>query len=261
MMQVISASRKTDLPAFYPDYLSAELDNLKKKSAMVLWTKDPENIYKHSELSKAVQKHNVVALVTITGMGRSPLEPGVPSWEEVIENTRKLINFLGSSEAVRVRFDPLVYFADGRSNVELFPIVAQAVVELGVKHIITSFLCFYPQVKRGLIESGISLVDPALDRKLIDLKGMAQAAKELDTSLYSCCSLLTEGVNKSACISAEWLEGLFHIELDSRKDPSQRKACNCIVSKDIGSYSQTCCGCAYCYAQKGGTLRYLTHND
>jgi DNA repair photolyase len=255
---IISASRRTDLPRFYPDYLAEKLDGARNKLAVVLWTKDPVNTYAHSALSNALSRHHVVALVTITSMGRSPIEPGVPPWEEATENTRKLVDFLGRPEAVRVRFDPLVYFDDGTSNIEAFPVVAKAVRELGIRHIITSFLCLYPQVKKGLVESGIRLIDPPLDRKLADLKKMAQESAELGIALHSCCSPTIEGVRPSSCISAEWLSGIYGVELDNRKDPAQRKTCNCLVSRDIGSYSQRCVGgCIYCYAQKGGTLRYL----
>ncbi len=255
---IVSASRRTDLPRFYVDYLADKLNNLRRKSVVVLWTKDPENIYKHSALRTALSKHYAVAMVTVTGMGGWPIEPGVPPWEQVVEHTSKVIAFLGNPEAVRVRFDPLIYFEDGKSNIDSFPTVAKAVAELGIKHIITSFLCFYPQVKKGLDESGIKLINPPLEKKLADLQKMAYEAVKLGITLYSCCSPTVEGVKQSSCISAEWLSNLFALDLDIRKDPSQRKTCNCVISRDIGSYSQICrSGCAYCYGQKGGTLRYL----
>jgi len=255
---IISASRRTDLPRFYPDYLAERLNPCKRNSIVVLWTKDPKNIFDHAALRAALSQHYPVAMVTITGMGGSAIEPGVPPWQEVMENTKKLINFLGSPEKVRIRFDPLMYLEDGYTNVELFPEVARAAGELGVKHIITSFVTFYPQVKKGLEESGIKLIDPPLSRKLTDLKILLDQASKLGITLYSCSSLRIDSIREAACISADWLTNLFPVMLDTRKDPTQRKNCNCIVSRDIGSYSQTCfSGCGYCYAQRGGTMRYL----
>jgi DNA repair photolyase len=32
------------------------------------------------------------------------------------------------------------------------------------------------------------------------------------------------------------------------KDPGQRSACGCVVSKDIGMYDSCLFGCQYCYA-------------
>ncbi len=77
--QVISASRRTDLPRFYPDYLADKLDRARNKSAVVLWTKDPSNAYVHAALSKALSKHYVVALVTMTGMGGWVVQIGTRS--------------------------------------------------------------------------------------------------------------------------------------------------------------------------------------
>jgi DNA repair photolyase len=34
------------------------------------------------------------------------------------------------------------------------------------------------------------------------------------------------------------------------KDPAQRKACGCVVSRDIGMYESCPFGCRYCYATR-----------
>ena len=191
-------------------------------------------------------------------MGGYPIEPGVPPWQQTIAETEKLITFLGDPARVRIRFDPIVYFYEGWSNLSLFPPIASSVAELGVKHIIFSFVHLYPQVKRGLEESGIHLIDPPLAQKLNDVRWMVEKADELGITLHGCCSLTTDGLGRAGCIDGQWLSQLFDVELDMRKDPTQRKACQCIISRDIGSYQQQCyAGCAYCYAQRGGTVGYL----
>jgi hypothetical protein len=42
--------------------------------------------------------------------------------------------------------------------------------------------------------------------------------------------------------------GLFDIPRPALKDKGQRKACGCIVSKDIGMYNTCSHLCRYCYA-------------
>lgn len=225
---------------------------------MVLWTKYPAAIYHHQGLREALSKHCVVAMVTITGMGGNPIEPRIPPWQQAVEETGELVRFLGSPEMVRIRFDPIVYFSDGWSNLSLFPQVADSVAGLGIGHMIFSFVHLYPQVKRGLEAMGVKVVDPPLAQKLCDVHWMKEKASSLGIALHSCCSLTIEGLENSGCIDGGWLSRLFDLELDMTKDPKQRKACNCIISRDIGSYQQQChAGCGYCYAQKGGTVSYL----
>jgi DNA repair photolyase len=49
-------------------------------------------------------------------------------------------------------------------------------------------------------------------------------------------------------VDAALLKRLFGLELAAAKDPYQRPACGCAVSKDIGMYDTCRFGCAYCYA-------------
>ena len=42
----------------------------------------------------------------------------------------------------------------------------------------------------------------------------------------------------------------FGIEVPGTKDPAQRKACGCVVSRDVGMYESCLSGCLYCYATK-----------
>jgi DNA repair photolyase len=55
-------------------------------------------------------------------------------------------------------------------------------------------------------------------------------------------------VKHGKCVDDEYLLKVFDIEVSSKKDPSQRKACGCVRSKDIGMYDTCICGCLYCYA-------------
>jgi hypothetical protein len=51
-----------------------------------------------------------------------------------------------------------------------------------------------------------------------------------------------------ACIDPALIENLVGTRVSRRKDPSQRKTCRCVVSRDIGAYDTCAAGCVYCYA-------------
>jgi hypothetical protein len=70
-------------------------------------------------------------------------------------------------------------------------------------------------------------------------------------SLVSCGQerdLTPFGILPGKCIDDVLIREVFGVEVNPRKDPSQRKACGCVVSKDIGMYDTCVYGCAYCYA-------------
>jgi hypothetical protein len=65
-------------------------------------------------------------------------------------------------------------------------------------------------------------------------------AEERDLSPY--------GVLPGACIDAAYIKDVLGVQVGAAKDPSQRPACRCVVSKDIGAYDTCLFGCRYCYA-------------
>ena len=56
------------------------------------------------------------------------------------------------------------------------------------------------------------------------------------------------GILPGKCVDDEYIAKTFGISVTSTKDPSQREACGCVVSKDIGMYDSCLYGCPYCYA-------------
>jgi hypothetical protein len=90
--------------------------------------------------------------------------------------------------------------------------------------------------------------DAEFDRLMRDLAGLAASsgleivscAEELDLSAY--------GIRRGKCVDDDLIKQAFGLDVCRRKDPSQRKACGCVVSRDIGMYESCLYGCPYCYA-------------
>ena len=80
----------------------------------------------------------------------------------------------------------------------------------------------------------------------------AEAAAHSGMALCTCShdiDLSHQGIMHSRCIDADLIEQisgrpLFRV----KKAASQRHACGCVESRDIGSYNTCAHGCLYCYA-------------
>jgi hypothetical protein len=80
---------------------------------------------------------------------------------------------------------------------------------------------------------------------------LACAAGENGMEILSCASELDlgdYGILPGKCIDDVYINSVFGLEVAHAKDPSQRKACGCVISKDIGMYESCLFGCLYCYA-------------
>ena len=124
---IISASRSTDIPAFYAKWFFNRLAkgycvwynpfnqqpmyiSFRRCRAIVFWTKNPEPILPYlSELDKFGIHYYFQ--VTLNDYVKEGFEPNVPSVDSRIETFKKLSNMIGK-ERVIWRFDPLIVAED-----------------------------------------------------------------------------------------------------------------------------------------------------
>ena len=142
MFKVISASRRVDMVAGYPELLINTLTSKctpDKVHTIVIWTKNAKNIFANHALNSLLLQYDQIYLhYSITGMGNSLLEPNIPSTDEAISLLPDLIKFTGSTERIRIRFDPIVHLilpkGEHFTNIESFESVAARISALGIQN-------------------------------------------------------------------------------------------------------------------------------
>ena len=276
MKTVISASRRTDLAAFFPEWLAGALRNRKARvvgpagvfeadlspdsvHTLVLWSKDFSKVLNNAfGLRELLSDYRQLYLhFTITGLGGGVLEPAAPAPSAALAQVEPLIRLAGDPRRVSLRFDPVVFWREGgrvRSNLSFFPVLAETAARFGVRDIRISFAQWYAKARRRAAQRGLGFVDPDEKVKKELAAGLAAKAHCHGLALHACSqSFLTsvDGILPSACIDGRLLSRL-HPEGEAAsdlKDRSQRQDCRCTRSVDIGSYAQPCPhGCVYCYA-------------
>jgi DNA repair photolyase len=120
---IISASRSTDIPAFYADWFFHRLKvgysawtnpfngvksfvSYEKCRFIVFWSKNPKPLLEHLD---ELNDRNIGCYIqyTLNDYGKEGLEKGVPPLEERIDTFKKLVDKLGKGRVVW-RFDPLI---------------------------------------------------------------------------------------------------------------------------------------------------------
>jgi hypothetical protein len=98
------------------------------------------------------------------------------------------------------------------------------------------------------------------------LRELANIAKYNGMEIFTCAEendFSEVGVCPGSCIDGNLINQVWSINLIAKKDASQRSACHCISSKDIGVNDTCLHGCAYCYATRSidtATRRYSEHD-
>lgn len=270
--RVISASRRTDIPKYYPDWLAKRLlegsvevplpyggrrlISLEPEEVhtIVLWSKDFSRVLAdESGVRRALEKYDqIFCHFTITGLGGSWLEPRVPPWEIAVEQIPKVIALCGDPRRLVLRFDPIVHWHEHgrvRSNLPFAEPIFKRAAQFGIKAVKASFATLYPKVLRR----GWEWYEPSREEKLELARELLGLADSLGLELYSCSDpLLAEaGARRAGCIDGKLLAELHPrgLPVSTAHDPGQRADCDCTVSADIGSYRMACPGgCLYCYA-------------
>ena len=269
---IISASRRTDIPAFYGRWFMNRLDagfcevanpfNARQWSrvaldpesveAIVFWTRHPGSIVDYlPELDRRGYRYRF--LYTVLDYPAA-LEPWSPSLSRRLDLFWRVSDHVGA-DRIDWRYDPIVLseHTDGDYHREAFARIATR-LSGQTKTVIVSLLDLYAKVRRRLnvlpgefrpIEDARALESTRV--LLADLESCARAeGMELQTCagvLHSATGPLPEG----ACVDARKIAAITG-HAPARKSRNQRNRCRCAESRDIGSYDSCLFGCAYCYA-------------
>ena len=232
-----------------------------KTRAIVFWTKDPAALRPHLDELDRRGLHYVFQY-TLNDYEAEGLEPGLPPLAARIDSFRRLADRLGP-ERVVWRLDPLL-LTDKLGVPEWLDRAERLATQLAghTRKLVFSFvdIAGYSGVKRNLARAGIAAREftrremEEFARSLVKINrahglALASCAEEID--LAAC------GIAHNRCVDGEWLAKLWPDDAAlmeflgsraARKDPGQRQACSCLVSKDVGRYATCPHGCAYCYA-------------
>lgn len=274
MRQVISASRRTDIPKHFPAWLADVIragfvdvpqpytGRVRRVSllpedvhTMVLWSKDLRPLLRNEGGAREAltRYEQVYCHLTLTGLGGTSLEPSIAPWSEVAAQLPDLVEFVGDARRVSVRYDPIVHWYEGqtiKSNLPFAEPILREVSKSGIGTVRVSFATLYGKVRK---RKGWRWYDPAPAERLRILRNLLALARSLGLTLYSCSQtdLQAAGLLPSRCIDGDLLAALHPHGLPAAtgKDRGQRAECGCTVSVDIGSYQMLCpSGCRYCYA-------------
>lgn len=311
---IISASRSTDIPAFFarwfinrlakgycvwynpfnqqPMYISFE-----NTKAVVFWTKNPEPLIKYLPELDARGIHYYFQY-TLNDYEAEGFEPNVASLNQRIETFKKLSDLIGK-EKVIWRFDPLI-LSDQLTPRKLL----QKIFHIGNRlkgytdKLVFSFVDVkaYRKVQNNLVKEtslydkdNVTSAEPdgTLREELVlglsKLRDhwknegweieLATCGEEVDLEKYN--------ISHNRCIDGELMERIFPEDHElvyylrtgklpepdlfggipeippktkNLKDKGQRKACGCMISKDIGMYNTCRHFCVYCYANTSREL-------
>jgi hypothetical protein len=263
---IISASRRTDIPACYPGWLCQRIRegfvltrnpmryhlvskiNLSPETVdgIVFWTKNPAPfIGRLHELNAYAYYFQF----TLTSYGKD-IEPNVPvKSSDVIPAFQQLSDKIGP-ERVIWRYDPILLnkkYTEGY-HMEYFYEIAKRLNGYTSKCII-SFVDRYKNTDRNTHDLGILEIEDNTKRKLAET--FSQTAHSYGISLETCAEeidLNEYGIGHAKCIDGNLLGSQRGSPLKVSKDKNQRPHCGCDASVDIGAYNTCPNGCKYCYA-------------
>jgi hypothetical protein len=257
MKLVVSASRRSDLVACYPERLTEELVRIGPENihTLVIWTKNPASLLANRSLSELLNKLDQIYLnLTVTGLGGSFLEPKVPTPGEVFQWMPDIIKLIGSPKRVSLRYDPLIEVADRQGNHfsnithEIFMPILRESARLGIPIIRTSYATAYRKVLTRFKRLGLKFIEHPLEEVIYFIREiMMVEASRLGIEVRTC--VVPHLTESGGCVDGNLLRELhpYKEHCSIARDQSQREWCHCTKSQDIGNWDSCANGCLYCY--------------
>lgn len=267
---IISASRRSDIPAFFGEWfvnrlkegfvlvrnplnansVSRILLSPKFIECIVFWTKNATDFMRYLPMIDSLG-YKYYFQYTLTSYSKD-VEPKVPEKRKVIDNFIELSKRLGKEKVVW-RYDPILLTPkyDMEYHVKWFEYLCKELSPYTEKCII-SFLDDYAFLKDGL--NALNVQNMAETQMFMLAEAFSQIAQKYNLKLASCSEKMDLGklrISHNSCIDGDLIERITGLRINKRKDAGQRPLCGCIESREIGTFNTCRHGCAYCYARRG----------
>ncbi len=249
---IISASRRTDIPAFYAHWFINRIRaghctvpnpfNRKQVShislrpedvdIIVFWTRNPQPLIPYlKELDQLGYRY----YFQYTVMNNPRLiDAMTPSLSSSLKIFKKLSDLIGP-EKVIWRYDPVIIsnMTGIDFHIDTYKHIAETLRSYTQRSVI-SLLDIYPKLKKrlkALKDNGVEIVDynksvdKCFDELLYALAGVAEQNKMEIVSCAEDPDLTKYNIQPGKCIDGNYIKRVFVIDVSHKKDPSQRKAC------------------------------------
>lgn len=218
---IVSASRSTDIPAFYADWFFARLEkgysawtnpfngvrsyvSYKNTRFIVFWSKNPQPLLTHLDYLKE-KGIGCYIQYTLNDYVAEGLEKGVPKVEERIDTFKRLVDALGKGHVIW-RFDPL-FLAENISEDDLLAKIENIGGQLNgyTEKMVFSFadIASYRKVKANLEKNAIPYKDWTVEQMLEFTKRLSELNKRWNYTLATCgekVGLEQFGVKHNRCV-------------------------------------------------------------
>jgi len=274
--QIISCSRRTDIPAFYSEWFMNRIKagyctvvnpfnanqvsyvslNPEDVEAFVFWTRNADPLVNQLEQLDG-KGYKYYFQYTILGYPKE-IDPSSPKLSEATETFITLSKLVGK-EKVIWRYDPILFsnLTDLEWHKKQFTLISEQLMGYFERCVI-SIIDPYRKTTSRMNKETPSFFELAEDvfvpeAYLSLVAFMSEIAQKTGFEIQTCAEgtdLSQYGISHGKCIDDELIARITDRPLHFKKDPSQRKTCGCVVSKDIGVNNTCLYGCKYCYATR-----------
>jgi DNA repair photolyase len=277
---IISASRSTDIPAFYakeffeslkrgyfnwtnPFNGKKSLISFSKTRFIVFWSKNPAPVIPYLNNLENL-RIGYYFNYTLNDYEHEGLEPNLPELKKRITLFRSLSEQIGR-ERVIWRFDPLILLKGQQTDTLINKINSIAEkLYLHTDKLVFSFVdTSYRKVKNKIKKSEICIKEFSQAQKNEIAGRLSETGRKYSLKIASCAQkddFSKFNIIQNKCIDDELIlkispndneiiDFVENLRVRNRlKDKSQRKECMCIPGKDTGAYNSCGFNCLYCYA-------------
>jgi hypothetical protein len=274
MKKVISASRRTDIPAFYLKWFMQRIklgyldvanpfnrNQLKRVylspdhlAWIVFWSRNYQFFIKNQDFFNDYQLYFHFTI----NPQHAILEPGMLKPSSALKQMETLARKY-NPDRIMWRYDPIVFYrrnnlVETNHKMRVFREFLRSMSQFGIKSCMISVMTIYSKnIHRAQKIPNFQFISPTKKLENLILRKIVDEAEKYNVKIF-CCSndrlLDIQGLMKGHCINGKLLNKL-HVERVTELRSFTRKECGCTRSEDIGDYINTPCKyfCLYCYAK------------